>query len=290
MKAHTATDAPRLAALLSIRAEQAAATIDLLDNGNTLPFIARYRKEATGGLDEDQIRRLLEALTSLRAVDARRGAIVAALEEQGAATPDLLARLAAAETRTALEDLYAPFRPRRRTRASIARERGLGPLADLIARQPLGHQTPETFALPFLGQEVATVEEALAGARDVVAEAISEASDVRRLTRERALQWAPLQCTRLEKADDPRGVFQTYYDFAAPTGRIKPFQILAINRGEAEKVLRVKVAVPERDWQGAVGAVFRPDGRSPLAEQLALAIADAAARLLLPAIERDVRA
>src|SRR5438132_12330432 len=130
----TNTDVPKLATLLSIRPEQAAATIGLLDGSNTLPFIARYRKEATGGLDEEQSRGLIEALTNLRAVDARRGAIVAALEEQGAATPELLAKLAAAETRTALEDLYAPFRPRRRTRASVARERGLGPLADLIAR------------------------------------------------------------------------------------------------------------------------------------------------------------
>ena len=286
----TTTDAHKLATLLSIRPEQAVATIGLLDGGNTLPFIARYRKEATGGLDEDQIRRLIEALTTLRALDARREAIVAALREQGAATPELLASLAAAETKTALEDLYAPFRPRRRTRASVARERGLGPLADLIARQPTGRQTPEALALPFLGPEIATVEEALAGARDIVAEVISEAPEVRRLTRERALKWATLQCARIEKADDPRGVFQTYYDFAAPIGRIKPFQILAMNRGEAEKVLRVKVAVPERDWQEAVGVVFRPDGRSPLAEQLVLAIADAAARLLLPAIERDVRA
>ena len=289
MTTDTTADAQKLASQLSIRPEQAAATIELLDDGNTLPFIARYRKEATGGLDEDQIRRLIEALTTLRAVDARRAAIVASLEEQGAATPELLARLAAADTRTDLEDLYAPFRPKRRTRASIARERGLGPLADLILRQPLVNQSAEALAQPFVGPEVATVEDALAGARDIVAETISDYPDVRRLTRERALQWATLQCTRIEKADDPRGVFQTYYEFAAPVGRIRPFQTLAINRGETEKILRVKVVVPERDWQNAVGVVFRPNGRSPLAEQLSLAIVDAAARLLLPAIERDVR-
>ncbi|HVC32184.1 MAG TPA: Tex-like N-terminal domain-containing protein, partial [Chloroflexota bacterium] len=283
-------DALTLATQLSIHPEQVAATIALLDTGNTLPFIARYRKEATGGLDEDQIRRLIEGLATLRTVNTRRAAIVAALAEQGAATPELLAQLAAAETRTALEDLYAPFRPKRRTRASVARERGLGPLADLIIRQQPGRQSPEALALPFLGPEVVTVEEALAGARDIVAEAVSEAPEVRRVTRERALQYGTLQCARIEKADDPRGVFQTYYDFAAPIGRLKPFQTLAINRGEAEKVLRVKVVVPERDWQRAVDAVFHPDDRSPVAEQLTRAIADAAERLLLPAIERDVRA
>ncbi|HUX87874.1 MAG TPA: Tex-like N-terminal domain-containing protein, partial [Chloroflexota bacterium] len=283
-------DALKLASQLSIHPEQAAATIALLDTGNTLPFIARYRKEATGGLDEDQIRRLIEGLSTLRTIDARRAAIVAALAEQGAATPALLAQLAAAETRTALEDLYAPFRPKRRTRASIARERGLGQLAGLIVRQPLGRQISEALALPFLGPEVATVEEALAGARDIVAELVSDAPDVRRVTRDRALQFGTLQCARIEKTDDPRGVFQTYYDFTAPIGRLRPFQTLAINRGEAEKVLRVKVVVPERDWQRAVDAVFRRDDRSLMAEQLARAIADAAERLLLPAIERDVRA
>src|SRR5688572_26799671 len=123
------SDAAIIAALLGIRAEQAAATIALLDDGNTLPFIARYRKEATGGLDEEQIRQLIEALGAMRALAARRAAIVASLEEQGVATPELLAQLAAAETKTALEDIYAPYRPKRRTRASIARERGLGPLA-----------------------------------------------------------------------------------------------------------------------------------------------------------------
>jgi uncharacterized protein len=288
MSAITA-DAQALAAQIGIRPEQAAATIALLDDGNTLPFIARYRKEQTGGLDEDQIRRLVEALTTRRAVDARRAAIVASLEEQGSATPELLAQLAAAETRTALEDLYAPYRPKRRTRASIARERGLQPLADLILRQALTRQTPEQLAVPFLGAEVATVEEALAGARDIVAEAISDHPDVRRLTRDRALQWGGLRSEKIEKAEDPRGVFQTYYDFSVPINRLKPYQTLAINRGEAEKVLRAKVVVAERDWQGAVGVAFRPDRRSPLAEQLELAIADAAGRLLLPAIERDVR-
>jgi protein Tex len=282
-------EARALAARLAIRPEQAAATIALLDDGNTLPFIARYRKEQTGGLDEEQIRRLTEALATRRAVDARRAAIVAALEEQGALTPDLLAGLTAAETRTALEDLYAPYRPRRRTRAGIARERGLQPLADLIWRQVLTRASPADLARPLVGEGVATVEEALAGARDIVAEMIADHPDARRLTREQALRWGGLRCEKIDGAEDARGVFQTYYTFEAPLNRLKPYQVLAINRGESERVLRVAVVLAERDWQAAVAAVCRPDRRSPLAEQLALAIADAAERLLLPAIERDVR-
>jgi protein Tex len=133
-------DARTIAAQLGVRVEQVAATIALLDDGNTMPFIARYRKEQTGGLDEDQLRRLEESLAALRALAERRAAILASLEEQGTLTPELRARLDAAETRTALEDLYAPYRPKRRTRASIAKERGLQPLADLIARQARGRE------------------------------------------------------------------------------------------------------------------------------------------------------
>ena len=282
--------AAHLAAQLSIRPEQVAATIDLLDEGNTLPFIARYRKERTGGLDEDQIRRLSELLASRRALEARREAVIAAIREQGTLTPELLAQLRAAETRTALEDLYAPYRPKRRTRASVARALGLQPLADRIVQQPLTRQTPEEIAQPFLGEGVATIDEALAGARDIVAEAISDRPEVRRIARERALQWAILRSEKIEAAEDPRAVYQVYYAFAAPVSRVKPYQVLAINRGETEKVLRVKIAVPERDWQAAIATAFRPSPRSPLAGQLAQAIADAADRLLLPTIARDVRA
>ena len=282
-------EARGIAAQLRIRSEQAAATIALLDDGNTLPFIARYRKEQTGGLDDEQIMRLVEALAALRAVTERRAAIVASLEEQGVLTSELAARLAAAETRTALEDLYAPYRPKRRTRASIARGRGLQPLADLIARQQRTRETPEQLAAPFLGAEVPTVEDALAGARDIVAEAISDHADVRRLTREGALRWGTLRCEKIDGAEDPREVFRVYYAFEAPIPRLRPYQVLAVNRGEAEKVLRVRIAPIERDWRSAIATAFRPDDRSPLAEQLALAITDAAERLLLPAIERDVR-
>jgi protein Tex len=278
-----------IATQLNLRDEQTAATITLFDEGNTLPFIARYRKEKTGSLDEEQLRQLKDLLENLRALEERRQAIIASIEEQGKLTPELRQQLLAAETRTALEDLYQPYKPKRRTRASIARDKGLQGLADLVLQQALTRQAPEQIAAPFLNEQVPTAEEALAGARDIVAETISDHPGVRGLTREKALQWAVLRCEKAEKAEDQRGVYQTYYAFEGLVSRLRPYQVLAINRGEAEKVLRVQVEVKERDWQGALATAFRPDRRSPLAEQLMLAAADAAGRLLLPAIERDVR-
>ena len=274
---------------MQVRREQVAATIELLDAGNTLPFIARYRKEVTGGLDEEQIRQLIALLASLRAVDERRETILHSLEEQGKLTPEIQQQLLAAETLTALEDLYQPYKPKRRTRASIAREKGLQGLADLLLQQVPTRQTPDQLAKPFLTEDVPTTEDALAGARDIIAETISDHPEVRRLTREKALRWGLVKCEKIEKAEDPRQVYETYYAFEGRVDRIRPHQALAINRGEAEKVLQVKVDVAERDWQMAVASVFRPDPRSPLGEQLTLAMADAAERLLLPAIERDVR-
>src|SRR5690606_4974676 len=195
----------------------------------------------------------------------------------------------AAETLTALEDLYQPYKPKRRTRASVAREHGLQPLADLILEQPSGGRNANELAQPFVNEQVPSIEEALAGARDIVAEVISDDAAVRGLVREKALQFGLLQSTRIKDAEDPKGVYHLYYDFEARVDRLRPHQTLAINRGEAEKVLRVKIEVAERDWMLAVRQAYRPDRRSPLAGQMQLAIDDAARRLLLPAIERDVR-
>lgn len=279
----------KIASLLSLREDQVAATIALFDAGNTLPFIARYRKEQTGSLDEEQLRELQQALEQLRALEERRQAILASIEEQGKLTDELRQQIEAAETRTALEDLYQPYKPKRRTRASIARDKGLQGLADQILQQVVGRQTLNQIVAPFLNDEVPNQDEALAGARDIVAEMISDDPAVRGRTREKALQWAVLRCEKADKAEDPRAVYQTYYAFEGLVGRLRPYQVLAINRGEAEKVLRVQVAVPERDWRTAIAQSYQPNPRSPLAEQLQLAIDDAAERLLLPAIERDVR-
>ncbi len=274
---------------LNIRPEQVTATIELLDADNTLPFIARYRKEVTGGLDEEQLRQLKALLTTLRALDERRQTIISTIEAQGALTPELRQQLLAAETRTALEDLYQPYKPKRRTRASIAREKGLQGLADLILEQDFIPKSLDQIAAPFLSDDVPTAEDAWAGARDIVAETISDHTQVRQITREKALQWGTIRTEKIEKADDSRGVYEIYYDFEQRVNRLRPHQAMAINRGEADKVLRVHVDVPERDWQTAINAHFPPDRMSPLADQLVLAADDAAQRLLLPAIERDVR-
>ncbi len=279
----------QIAARLGVQPEQVAATIALLDEGNTVPFIARYRKEVTGGLQDETIQKLTDLLERLRALDERRAAIIKSIEEQGKMTPALQEQIAAADTLAALEDLYAPYRPKRRTRATIAREKGLQGLADLILAQPRSPQSPGELAAPFLNDEVPTVEEALAGARDIVAEAISESAQVRGELRARAQAYGRAQAARIEGAEDPKRTYETYYEFEYRIGRLRPYQVLAINRGEAEKVLRVHVAIDERDWQEAVALLVRPDRRSPLAEQLLAAADDAARRLLIPAIERDVR-
>ena len=279
----------QIAGQLKLAPSQVAATIALLDGGNTLPFIARYRKEATGSLDEEQLRQLSDLLAKLRTLDDRRESIIASIAEQGKLTPDLNEALLRAETLTELEDLYQPYKPKRRTRASIARENGLQGLADLILQQVQAQETVEQLAAPFISEAVPTVEEALAGARDIVAETISDYAEVRGPLREKAMRFGLLRCERVKDAEDPKGVYKTYYEFENRVGRVRPHQVLAINRGEAEKVLRVSVVVDERDWREAILWVFRPDHRSPMADQLELAIADAAERLLLPAIERDVR-
>jgi len=242
----------RIATQLKIPSQKVAATVELLDAGNTLPFIARYRKEMTGGLDEEQISDLMKLLSKLRKLDERRQTVIASIEEQGKLTPELHQQLLAADSLTALEDLYQPYKPKRRTRATVARERGLQGLANLILQQVHTKESLDQVAAPFITDEVPNTEDALAG-------------------------------------EDPRGVYQTYYEVRERVSRLRPHQVLAINRGESEGVLRVSVDVADRDWQGAITSYFRPDPRSPFAVHLTLAADDAAQRLLLPAIERDVR-
>jgi uncharacterized protein len=279
-----------IARLLEVRPAQVSAAIALLDAGNTLPFIARYRKEATGGLDDEQLRHLMEHLGQLRALDERRETILQSVAEQGKLTDALRAQFAAATTLTALEDLYQPYRPKRRTRASVAREKGLDGLAELILAQARPRKTLDELAEAYLSVDVPTALDAWAGARDIAAETISDNPQVRGAVREKTLKWGTLTSEKIKDAADEKKVYETYYAFNGRLDRIQPYQVLALNRGEAEKVLRVKLELAERDWLSPIQQAYRPDPRSPLAEQLTLAIADAAKRLLLPAIERDVRA
>jgi protein Tex len=281
--------AQAIAKTLNLRPSQVTATIELFDEGATIPFIARYRKEATGTLDEDQLRQVQSLLDKGRALDERLAAVIASIEEQGKMTPELLERLKSAETLTAVEDLYAPYKPKRRTRASIAREKGLQGLADMILMQARTPGDAMKTASGFLNEQVLTAEEALAGARDITAEAISDHAEVRASTRRKGMQFGTLTSTKIEDAKDEKAVYETYYAFTSSVPRLRPHQVLAVNRGETEKILRVVLSMEEKDWKSSIVEYFRPDLRSPFCNQLELAITDAAERLLLPAIERDVR-
>jgi len=283
------THAEKIAFKLSVKTSQVEAVIRLLDEGNTVPFIARYRKEMTGSLDDEQVRIVADDLVRLRAIDERRATILASIEEQGKLSDELRAAIQAAETMTALEDLYAPYKPKRRTRATIAREKGLEPLAEVILKQPRADRSAEQIAEGYLNEQVKTVEEALQGARDIVAETISDRAAVRQAVREKALRWAILTVEKIEDAVDEKRTYESYYTFKSRVDRLQPHQVLAINRGEKEGILRVRVEIPERDWRAVIDDEFPSNLLSPLAEHLELAIREAAERLLLTAIERDVR-
>jgi len=282
------THAEQIAFQLNVKPSQVTAVINLLDDGNTVPFIARYRKEMTGSLDDEQIRIIADELVRRRVVDERRTAILGSINEQGKLTNELRESINAAVTLTAVEDLYAPFKKKRRTRALIAREKGLEPLAELIIEQP--HKgSPEKIAEKFLNDQVTDVPDALQGARDIVAERISDNAKVRAAVREKALRFSRMHVEKIKDAVDEKAVYQSYYDFETRVDRLQPHQTLAIARGEKDGILRVHINVPERDWLDAIQAEFEQDILSPFADQLALAIQDSADRLLLPAIQRDVR-
>lgn len=281
--------AQRIAPELNLRPTQVQATIDLFDEGNTLPFIARYRKEVTGNLDESDIRHIQDRLEKLRALDDRRLTILASIGEQDKLTPELTQAINLAQTLTELEDLYQPYKKKRKTRASVAREKGLQGLADLILKQPQTRESLAELAQNYLSDDVITIEDALQGARDIVAETISDDPAVRGETREKALRFGGMTSTQNPQVEDPKKTYATYYEFDYRVDRVKPYQVLAINRGETEKVLRVKIDVPERDWLAIIERNFRKNFRSTLQTELEAAVQDSAQRLLLPAIERDVR-
>jgi uncharacterized protein len=280
--------AEQISSQLKVKPSQVTAVINLLDDGNTVPFIARYRKEMTGSLDDEQIRIIADELIRLRALDERRATILASIEEQGKLTSELRESIDAALTMTALEDLYAPYKKKRRTRAMVARERGLEPLAELIIEQPV-NGSPEKIAQKFLNDQMTDVSEALQGARDIVAERISDNANVRAAVREKALRFSKMRVEKITDAVDEKAVYALYYEFESRVDRLQPHQTLAIARGEKEGILRVHIDIPERDWLDAVQTEFEQDILSPFADQLELSIRDSADRLLLPAIERDVR-
>ncbi len=279
----------QLAAELQLRPAQIASAVQLLDDGNTIPFIARYRKEATAGMDEEQLRQLADRLVYQRNMAERKGTVLKSIEEQGKLTPELAAAIKKAETLQAVEDLYLPYKPKRRTRATVARERGLEPLAKLVLEQPLKPGPLAKVAAPFLSEEVPTAEDAWAGARDIVAEVVSDDADVRARVRAIFDELGYLRVTVGDPAADPKGTYRTYYDFGLHNRQLKPHQVLAIDRGEAEKVLKVEVQEPADKAVAAVRFFYPPRRQSPLAGELLAATEDAYGRLIRPAMERELR-
>jgi len=275
-----------LARELKLNVRQVQAAVDLLDAGNTIPFIARYRKEATGSLDDQVLRELSERLNYLRNLDKRRQEIEGSLQEQGVLTEELQAQLTAAVTLSELEDLYRPFRPKRRTRATVAKERGLEPLALwLMMQNPKGDPLSEAAAYVNPDKDVPDAESALAGARDILAETISDDAALRKTLRELLSREAVL---RSQAAKEEDSVYSMYYDFREPVRTIAPHRILAVNRGEREEFLKVSLEVPEDKASSAVSRAF-VRGSSASSAQVELACQDAWSRLIFPSLEREIR-
>ena len=275
----------QLAKELSLRPSQVNAAVELLDAGNTIPFIARYRKEATGSLDDQVLRQLSENLERLRNLQKRRDEIQKALGEQGVLTDAIREKIANAATLSELEDIYRPFRPKRRTRASVAKERGLMPLATWLIRQPDGDPLEKAKAFVNPEKEVSDAESALSGARDIIAEAISDEASLRKTLRA-ILTREGVVVTEAAKEED--SVYSNYYAYREPVRSIAAHRILAINRGEREEFLKVAIEAPEERCLRTVRNMF-VNGDNPASEQVKLACDDAWSRLLFPSLEREIR-
>ena len=275
---------------LRLEPGQVQRTVDLLDDANTVPFIARYRKEVTGGLDEVQLAVLQERVAYLRNLLQRKESVVRTIEEQGKLTPDLEKKIGDARTLQEVEDLYLPFRPKRRTRASMAREKGLEPLAKMIIEQVLKIPREEA-CRPYLNPELQLVSEAdvLAGARDIVSEVLSEDADIRKALRRLYLEHAVLRCNADDVASDKEKKYEMYYEFAEPVAKTPPHRVLAIDRGEKVKVLKARVDLPSEAARPVLQRYRPVDPRSTFAEDLAFCHEDSYKRLISPSLERETR-
>ncbi len=301
----------KIAEEISVKESQVEAAVLLLDEGCTVPFIARYRKEKTGALTDEQLRKLSERLTYLRNLEEKKQTVITSIQEQEKMTPELMKEIEAAETLVALEDIYRPYRPKRRTRATIAKEAGLEPLANLILLQ-MTNKTLEEEAGSYVNQEkgIDSVEAAIAGASDIIAESISDSADYRTWIREKTFKEGTIKS--VAKDAEAKTVYETYYDFEEKVSKITGYRILAINRGEKEKVLTVKITAPETDivnyiekemiTEDVIKSVkpvkdecLIKEGKPEetdipwTAQVIANAIIDSYDRLIAPAIERDIR-
>ncbi|HYH01978.1 MAG TPA: Tex-like N-terminal domain-containing protein, partial [Bacillota bacterium] len=290
---------------LKIGLRQVENTVRLLDEGNTIPFIARYRKEVTGELDEEQIRDIEDRITYLRNLETRKSEVLGSIEEQGKLTPELAAAINAATKLQEVEDLYRPYKPKKRTRAMIAKERGLEPLAELVWRQQTESGTIDELVAPFINPDlgVTTVADALAGARDIIAEQVSDDPDYRKLIREylwdNAVIASEAKAVDQEKAKERKtkqkesaealDEFRMYADYKEPLKKIPPHRILALNRGEKLEALKVTVECDHEIALSRLRDQIVSNRKSLFTSDLEAAIGDGYKRLLFPSLERELR-
>ncbi|MCR4616711.1 MAG: RNA-binding transcriptional accessory protein, partial [Lachnospiraceae bacterium] len=273
---------------LSVKKTQVEAAVKLIDEGCTIPFIARYRKEATGSLNDEQLRTLGERLEYLRNLEEKKAQVLSSIEEQGQLTDELKAKIIAAETVTAVDDLYRPYRPKRKTRASIAKEKGLEPLALYIrlqnAKEPL-----EVTAEQYVNEEkdVKTPQDAIAGAMDIIAEEISDDADYRTYIRDITVKMGNVVSEA--KDDKAESVYENYYHFSEPVAKMAGHRVLAVNRGEAEKILTVSVEAPVEQIIRYLEKQVIVNDNAVTTPVLQATVKDSYDRLIAPAVEREVR-
>lgn len=273
---------------LGVKTSQVEAAVGLLDEGNTVPFIARYRKEVTGELQDEQLRTIEERIAYLRNLEKRREEIINAITEQEKMTDELMASLQKAMKLQELEDLYLPYRPKKRTRAMIARERGLEPLADMIINDTVTSGEPLVIASDYINDEVPTAEDAIQGASDIVAEIVSDSADFRAALRKRMWKEGFIQA-ELVKEEDEGQQFLQYKEYAEPVRQMPSHRILAVNRGEKLGVLKLALTVPDESYIQYMVRGLEKNSQSIFTDVKAAAVADAYKRLMFPALERDIR-
>ena len=273
---------------LKVERWQVEAAVKLIDEGNTIPFISRYRKEATGSLNDEQLRALHERLMNLRNLEEKKEQVIGSIEEQGKLTQELREKILAAETLVVVEDLYRPYRPKRKTRASVAREKGLSGLAEYILEQNAAAPLEEE-AIKYVNEEkeVKDVKEALQGAKDIIAESVSDEADYRIYIRNITMEEGLLSSTA--KDEKAQSVYEMYYAYEEPVKKAAGHRILALNRGENEKFLTVKIAAPQERILQYLAKKTITNENPYTAPVLREVIADAYDRLIAPAIEREIR-
>ena len=273
---------------LNVEKWQVEAAVSLIDEGNTIPFISRYRKEATGALNDEQLRTLFERLTYLRNLEDKKKQVLSSIEEQGKLTEELKKQILEAQTLVVVEDLYRPYRPKRRTRATIAKEKGLEGLANIVLLQ-MTEKSIEEEAEAFVSEEkeVKNVKEAIAGAMDIVAESISDEADYRIRIREMTMKKGML--VSVAKKPEETTVYEMYYDHEEPVSKVAGHRVLAINRGEKEKILTVKISAPEEDILRYLEKQVITKENKNTTPVLKAAVEDSYRRLIAPAIEREIR-